>query len=131
MKSGLAMGLWLVIVAVAIGNGYLGNIVIAALVGDYGAHVYKTVVVILAVFLMAWIYARRTRGVEWAGEALAVGILWLGLTIVFEFIFGHFVLGSPWERLIADYRIWQGRLWILVLVADLVAPLLMGWGLNR
>lgn len=131
MKSGLAMGLWLVMAAIAIGNGYLGNIVIAGLVGDYGAHVYKTVVAILAVFLMAWIYARQTRGVEWAGEALAVGILWLGLTIVFEFVFGHFVLGSPWERLIADYRIWKGRLWSLVLLSELVAPLLMGWRLNR
>jgi len=62
MKSGLAMGLWLVIVAVAIGNGYLGNIVIAEKFGHYGAHVYKSMVVIVAVFAAGWFYARQTQG---------------------------------------------------------------------
>jgi uncharacterized membrane protein YgdD (TMEM256/DUF423 family) len=131
MKSGLAIVLWVIVAVVAVANGYFGNTVVAGQLGDYGAHVYKTVVVILAVFLMAWIYARQTRGAEWAGEALAVGILWLGLTIVFEFVFGHYVLHNPWETLIADYRIWKGRLWSLVLLSELFAPLLVGWRLNR
>jgi len=53
------------------------------------------------------------------------------MTVTFEFITGHYVFGNSWESLFKDYRIWKGRLWSLVLLSDLAAPLLMGWGLNR
>jgi hypothetical protein len=55
-----------------------------------------------------------------------VGALWVGLTVAFEFGFGHYVMGAPWEVLLADYDILRGRLWPLVLAANLVAPLLAG-----
>jgi hypothetical protein len=131
MKFGLAIVLWLIAAIVAVANGYLGNTVVATLLGDYGVHVYKSVVIIAVVFLLARLYAGRTRGVGWATAASGAGLLWLVLTITFEFIFGHYLFGNPWERLLADYRIWQGRLWPLVLLSDLLAPLLVGWRLNR
>ena len=131
MKFGLALGLWFVAVVVAIGNGYLGNTIIAARLGEYGGHVYKTVVLVAVVFVLGWLYARQTQGAGWVGAALGVGLLWLGLTIIFEFIFGHYVIGNPWGTLFADYRIWKGRLWSLVLLSELLAPLIMGWRLNR
>lgn len=31
---------------------------------------------------------------------------------------------NPWEKLLADYNIFAGRLWILVLLNNLLAPLL-------
>jgi hypothetical protein len=34
--------------------------------------------------------------------ALAIGTLWVGLTIAFEFGAGHYVFGTPWEALRAD-----------------------------
>ncbi|TKJ30834.1 hypothetical protein CEE39_07865 [bacterium (candidate division B38) B3_B38] len=131
MKLGLALALWLIAVVVAIGNGYVGDTYIAARLGEYGGHAYKTVVLVVVIFVMGWLYARRTQGAEWFGAALGAGLLWLGLTIIFEFIFGHYVVGHSWDTLLADYRIWQGRLWALVLFFELVSPLIMGWRLNR
>jgi len=131
MKLGLALILWLIAVAVAMGNSYVGNIYIGARLGEYGGHVYKTVVLVVVIFVLAWLYARRTQGAEWFSAALGVGLLWLGLTIAFEFIFGHYVIGHSWDKLLADYRIWQGRLWALVLISELVSPMIMGWRLNR
>jgi hypothetical protein len=48
------------------------------------------------------------------GEALAAGFLWLALTLAFDFLFGHFVDGHTWARLLADYDLAAGRVWVLI-----------------
>jgi hypothetical protein len=53
-----------------------------------------------------------------------LGVLWVGLTLAFEFLAGHFLFRVPWSRLAADYNVARGRIWMLVLVATLVAPTL-------
>ena len=52
-----------------------------------------------------------------------VGTVWVALTVAFEFVAGHYVFGNSWERLIADYNVFRGRIWILVLLMNLFAPL--------
>ena len=54
--------------------------------------------------------------------ALAVGLVWLGLTIAFEFLFWHYVAKHPLNRLIHDYNILEGRLWSFVLIVVAIAP---------
>lgn len=49
------------------------------------------------------------------------------MTIAFEFLAGHYVFGHPRQTLIADYDVFQGRIWILVLLANLLAPLWAFW----
>ena len=72
----------------------------------------------LAVFIL-----NRIRPIETAGQALLIGLIWFVLTILFEFGFGHFIMKHPWKKLFHDYRIDKGRLWLVVLVWVLVAPL--------
>jgi hypothetical protein len=65
-------------------------------------------------------------------DLIVVGLLWLVLTVAFEFDFFHSVGGKPWDVLLADYNILRGRLWILVLATVLLGPILvgttLGWG---
>ena len=35
--------------------------------------------------------------------------------MLFELGFGHWVAGHPWSRLLADYDLLAGRIWVLVL----------------
>jgi hypothetical protein len=58
-------------------------------------------------------------------ESLYMGAIWLVSTILFEFIAGHYVFGNPWERLVTDYNLLQGRVWSLVPLVILVAPYIM------
>ena len=127
----LALGMWLAMAILAIANGYIGETYIAPQLGNYGNHLYKTLSIIPVIFLFSWFYALQTRGELWLTSALFVSCFWIGLTILFEFVFGHYVLGNSWEILIADYRIWQGRLWLLILLSDAIAPLSMAWLINR
>jgi hypothetical protein len=48
------------------------------------------------------------------------------LTVLFEFGFGHFVMGNSWDTLLADYNVLEGRIWVMVLITETVAPYLMG-----
>lgn len=131
MRYGLAFLLWIAAGVFATANGYVGKVVFERRYGEYASHVYKTVLMIAFIFFMAWIYAVRTQGPEWLSAAIGFAVLWLVLTVLFEFVAGHYLFGNPWERLLADYRIWRGRLWVLVLITEVVAPLTMGYLLNR
>jgi hypothetical protein len=72
----------------------------------------------LAVWLMDSI-----RPIESSGQAFLIGFIWLILTILFEFGFGHFIMKHPWGKLLQDYRIDRGRLWGLVLIWIFLLPL--------
>ena len=119
----LAFGMWLGMAILAIANGYIGETYITPKLGNYGNHVYKTLSFIPVIFLFSWFYVLQTSGEFWLTSALFVSCFWISLTILFEFVFGHYVLGNSWEVLIADYRIWQGRLWFLILLSEAIAPL--------
>jgi len=61
---------------------------------------------------------------ESARRAWLVGFAWLIFTVVFEFGFGHYVAGHPWERLMQDYNLVQGRVWSLFLSWLVLMPYL-------
>ena len=55
-------------------------------------------------------------------DAAAIGAVWLGLTVAFEFGFGRLVAHQSWEELLADYDVTEGRTWPLVLAWIAVGP---------
>ena len=61
-------------------------------------------------------------------QAAAIGAVWLALTLLFEFGYGHFAAGKSWAELLADYNVLRGRVWPLVLLMTAPAPLLAGRG---
>ena len=127
----IAFVMWLSMAMFAIANGYIGETYVTPKLGDYGNHLYKTLSMIPVIFLFSWFYALQTRGEFWLTSALFVSCFWISLTILFEFVFGHYVFGNSWEVLVADYRIWQGRLWLLILLSEAILPLTMAWLINR
>src|SRR5690554_2649757 len=57
-------------------------------------------------------------------DALLVGLLWLVLTLIFEFGFGLY-RGNTLNDLLEEYNIVEGKLWILVPLWVAVAPYLL------
>lgn len=51
-----------------------------------------------------------------------MGALWVGLTLAFEFGFFHYVMGHPRSRLLHDYDLRAGRLWVLIPIWIGAAP---------
>ncbi len=65
-----------------------------------------------------------------ATRALSAGAVWMLLTIAFEVLYGHFVMGHPLSRLLHDYNLAAGRIWLLFLAWLVMAPYLFH-GLQR
>ena len=117
-----SIAIWFALLGIAIINGGVRSAWISPRLGEYAGHVLSTIV--LCAFI-AWLALASIRWVAPAGlrEAFLVGMLWVVLTLAFEFIGGHYLFGNPWPKLLADYDIMHGRLWLLVLVTNLLAPL--------
>lgn len=67
-----------------------------------GVFTGSLIILAIALLFVRWIGASRY------AELLGIGVLWLGLTLAFEFLFGHFVAGASWQRLLSDYNVLEG-----------------------
>ncbi len=124
-----AIAVWFVLAVLAIVNGTVREFAYKDIVGEYAAHVISTIILMLAILGTTYLFLRIVRIVKFEYNNLGlliIGIVWLVMTILFEFGFGHYVMGNSWERLFADYDIFEGRVWIMIPLTTLFAPLLMG-----
>ena len=117
-----ALVVWCVLLVIAILNGALRVAWLIPRFGDTWGHIVSTVslsaaIVLLAALTIGWMRP-RTRGETWI-----IGGCWLGLTIAFEFLGGHYLFGRPWDTLLADYNLSHGRIWIVVLAATALGPI--------
>ncbi|MBT8343816.1 MAG: hypothetical protein KJO45_03770 [Sulfurovum sp.] len=47
------------------------------------------------------------------------------MTLIFELVFGHYVLGRSWSSILKVFDIMKGDLFIIVLFVSLISPLLV------
>ena len=116
------IGTWFLFMILAIINAIIRNEGYKPLIGDLRAHQLSTFTFIILIFVVTYFVLKFSNLQISDKEAILLGFLWLMMTITFEFIAGHFIFGNPWEKLIADYNILQGRIWILVLFTILFSP---------
>ena len=112
---------WVLLLVLAILNGAGREALLSPGLGAAAGHILSSVLLAGLICLTAWLT------ISWiapgtARRAWAVGLLWVGLTVAFEFLAGHYAFGQAWPTLLADYNVLRGRVWLLVLVATLVAP---------
>ena len=112
---------WFGLVIIAIVNGAIRELWYRKSLSELAAHQLSTLTAIALFSLYIWLLNLRWT-LESSRQAITIGVIWLGLTIAFEFLFGHFVSGHSWERLLADYNLLKGRIWLLVLLWTAIAP---------
>jgi len=112
---------WLPLVLIAVINGALREALYGKYLGELRAHQVSTVSGVLLFGLYIWALV-RVLGLESSKQAMTIGLIWLGLTVAFEFLFMHYVVGRSWDVLLHDYNIFAGRVWVVVLVWITIAP---------
>ena len=114
---------WLVMLVAASINGAFREAVLIPAIGKVSGGVISPLILMLVVVLLTWFTIRWIHPAS-TRDAWLIGGLWVVLTLAFEFLAGHYVFGTPWRKLLADYNVLAGRVWILVLVTTVFAPLL-------
>ena len=65
---------------------------------------------------MPLVASRRAR-VYWC-----IGLLWVALTLAFEFLFGHYVAGKSWSEVCQVFNVARGNLFLVALIVAGLAP---------
>lgn len=115
--------IWASFIPIAIINGILREKCLVPLLGKRLALPLSGISAGLLFFLLTYL------SLPWFGQLKPhqyrlIGLAWLAMTVLFEFLFGRFVAGKSWEELLQAYNILTGNLWLLVLVVIAVSPYL-------
>lgn len=114
---------WLPMIVIGISNGILRETTYGKYLDELRAHQISTLtgIIFFSLYIGTFVYFWN---LESSSQAITIGLIWLVLTVGFEFLFGHFIAGHSWSRLGQDYNLLAGRVWIFVLLVITFAPLL-------
>ena len=119
--TGRAIAVWLGLMVLAIANGGIREALMVPRFGPQASHVISTFLLAAAVMAAAYITLPWIAPIS-RRDSIRIGVLWLALTLAFEFLAGHFLFGRPWQTLFADYDLRAGRVWPLIPLVILIAP---------
>ena len=116
-----AIAIWLAIVFAAILNGIFREKLLVPVTGPALALPLSGVLLSVLVFLVALML------VPFIGSSdrniyIGIGFLWVVLTLVFEFLFGHFVAGKSWREIFQVFNVRKGDLFVVVLIVTAISP---------
>lgn len=121
-----AAAVWLLLLVIAIAAATLRVRLLEPRLGELRAHQLGTLAVVALFGAALWLTVPWVEPALDRARLIALGAGWAAATILFEFGFGRWVAGHSWSRLLADYDLLAGRLWVLVLLTLLVGPALVG-----
>ncbi|MFN2359855.1 MAG: hypothetical protein ABR522_02095 [Marinobacter sp.] len=113
---------WFGILALAITNGIIREIVLLPAFGAPAAFILSGLLLSILIIGVAYLALPWLR-LNQASKQWAVGFGWLALTLVFEFSFG-LAQGKSWPVLLEAYTFKDGNIWSVVLTITACAPLI-------
>lgn len=112
---------WLGLMVLAILNGLVREKTYGPSMQERTAHQFSTLVLLVVIGGYVWLLTGIVP-LESTSQSLLIGAMWLIMTLLFEFLFGHWVMGHPWEKLVQNYNLRRGRVWSLILIWTALAP---------
>ena len=112
---------WLGLAVLAILNGASREKFYGRYMRELSAHQLSTFIALVLFGIYIWLLSGLFR-IESPKQALMIGGMWFIMTILFEFVFGRFVVGHTWDRLLQDYNLINGRVWLFVLAWTTTTP---------
>jgi len=123
-RIGLYILAWFPVIILAILNAAIREGIYQKRFDELLSHQLSSVTFILVLFIY-FMLMLRSFPLENIDHAIYIGVIWLFMTVCFEFLFGHYVMGHTWDHLLQDYNLINGRIWGLVLVFIAAGPYLL------
>jgi hypothetical protein len=117
---------WFGLLVIAMVNGFLREFFYTPYVGELLDHQISVVIGITLFAFFIWFLETRWPLTS-SRQAWMIGSIWLLMTVSFEFLFFHYVRGVSWNILLHDYNVFEGRVWILVLIWVTIGPSVIRW----
>lgn len=121
MKYIQAIGIWFLIIPLAIINGGLRENVLVKL-GDIALPL-SGIILSVCIFIVAYLLIPRIKNCE-LKDYIIFGVIWFILTNLFD-LFMYISEGGGIKQLLNSYNFLDGNLWILVVITTLVSPILV------
>lgn len=115
--------LWFPMMLIAIANGAARDLLCKSAFGELRAHQASTLSLIVLFAIYFWVVIGRWK-LESTAQAIYVGALWLAMTLLFEFGFGHIAAHKTWLELFQEYNLAAGRVWVFIPIWVAIAPYL-------
>ena len=116
-----SIGIWMVIVIAAIINGATREKLIEPLIGS-GLSLPLSGITLSVLILMITYFTIPFIGEVKTEVYFIIGLLWVVLTLAFEYLFGHYVADKPWHEINQVFNILKGDLFIFVLIVSAASP---------
>jgi nitrate reductase gamma subunit len=130
MSIACVLTVWLLLAVAMSANGIFRELALRPAVGAVTADILSAILgIAIITAITGWLLRARVR--QPIRHLVRVSALLVGLTVAFEFLFGHYVDRKSWSELAANYAFWRGRLWPLVLAALALMPFLWGRWVTR
>lgn len=125
MSLGHLLGSWFTMCLLMIANGAVREAVFVGAMGRAAADIASATLGAAIILLGTRLLFRPLAG-QATRQLLRVSAWFVCLTVAFEFSFGHYVDKKSWDELFANYAIWNGRLWPVLLVLLALTPFIWG-----
>ena len=131
MSFGKILKAWLIILPFMIANGIFRELVVKQFVSSQVAEAVSVALGIVILVVLTRFLLRPLAGKSTA-QLIRASITLVLLTVTFEFLFGHYVDRKSWSDLLANYELWNGRLWPIGLATIAFVPFLWGrWSIEE
>lgn len=116
--------IWFIIAIFAIINGIFRESVLTPYFGEAVALPVSGITLAIIIFTIIYLFFKLFSKNNYR-TYLYIGIQFVGMTLIFEFVFGHYVIGKSWTELLQVFNIFEGNLFIITLLVSLFSPLLV------
>lgn len=120
----LTIGTWFLFMILAIFNAIVRESIFSSFLNELRAHQLSTLTLMIIIFTITYLILHYTQIKLSDQQAIFIGLIWMLMTISFEFIAGHYLFGNSWEKLISDYNLLNGRIWIFIPITSIISPYL-------
>lgn len=116
-----AVGIWFLIIPIAILNGVLRESVLNKL-GNISLPL-SGIILSICIFLVAYLLIPKIKNCK-RKDYIIFGIIWFILTNLFDLLM-YISEGENFLALINSYNFMSGNLWILVCITSLISPIVV------
>jgi hypothetical protein len=120
-----SLEVWLFVALAAMMNGMFRSLFLVPRLGDHAAHVLSVLMMMILVLLLSSMLVNRFLREYGNSDLFLIGFLWMAMSVSVDFLFEFFVMDVPWRVILRDYNLFSGRIWLLVLVTELIGPWFM------